>query len=226
MPPPFHVFRSLKRGAPADALDAFGGRPLHGAASAGHHDVVFALLSHSAAVSAETDPPGSTALYSACLSGHLDVANLLLHNGAIAAAADVNGWTALHGAAAAGQFEAARLLISMGADTHATDRLGLTASAVAAAHGHEELAGFIEPPIERQAATTDEMQVNAWLVKQGLQPAKYAPVLQKLGVQSIADLGHLRGLSLEDLFGGVPGVTKVEQAATYKALHATEKEEL
>ena len=80
---PFLRVGRLKRGATADALDAFGGRPLHGATSAGHHDVVVALLPHGAAVTAETDPPGSTALYSACLSGHLEVANLLLHNGAV-----------------------------------------------------------------------------------------------------------------------------------------------
>jgi len=216
----------ISHGAFVDALDAFGGRPLHGATSAGHVDVTIALLERGVAVSADTDPPGSTALYSASLSGHLDVANLLLHNGAQANASDANGWTALHAAAAAGHFEMARLLISQGADVTAEDKHGVTASAVAASQGHEELAAFIEPPLRREAATPAEMQLNAWIVKRGLQPVKYTPVLIALGVQAVADLEHLRGLSLEDLFGGVDGVSKVEQAAIFRALHHSEKDEL
>jgi ankyrin repeat protein len=57
---------------------------------------------------------GQTPLWSASVSGHLEVVKFLSDQGASTGATDGNGWTLLHAAARNGHFEVARFLLGRG----------------------------------------------------------------------------------------------------------------
>ena len=88
----------LDAGAPVDAADGDGKRPLHWAVNRASRDAVALLLARGADVNA-ADDSGAAPLHLACRLGARlarQVVELLLERGADARAADARGWQPLH----------------------------------------------------------------------------------------------------------------------------------
>jgi ankyrin repeat protein len=86
---------------------------------------------------------GQTPLWSASVSGHLEVVKFLSDQGASTGATDGNGWTLLHAAARNGHFEVARFLLGKGVWINAPTITGATALCLAANEGHTDIAAFL-----------------------------------------------------------------------------------
>lgn len=89
--------------------------PLHAAALRGDLPRVRELLAYGAPVDEEEQPSGTTALFKAAFSGHIDVMEELMKHGADINHKDCNGWTPLHDARSGGQQDAVKFLIQRGA---------------------------------------------------------------------------------------------------------------
>ena len=130
----------FEAGAPVDAPNDEGRRPLHEAAFHGHLDMAGFLLDNGADIDAEVQPFGHTALTLAVQQSHYAMAEYLLRRGARIAAADrLSGASPLHIAAARGDVKMIGLLIRAGADVFAEDRRGMTARDAAARAYHPDL---------------------------------------------------------------------------------------
>ncbi|MDF3053837.1 MAG: arf-GAP with coiled-coil, repeat and protein 3-like, partial [Geminicoccaceae bacterium] len=99
------VLSVLAEGVPAGIQDRrYASTPLHGAAAAGHAQVVAALLDAGAEVN-HPDVHGTTALSDAARHGHVEVVTLLLKRGADIDPVDENGSTPLNSAIAGRHIE-------------------------------------------------------------------------------------------------------------------------
>ncbi len=94
-------------------------RPLHGAARAGHLDVVEILIEHGADVNAAGRGTGKTPLHTAAEGGRLPIVELLIAKGADVNARDNVNARPIHSAAASGHFDVVELLIAHGASAPA-----------------------------------------------------------------------------------------------------------
>lgn len=97
------------------------------AAKRGQRDVVRRIASHTkATIDAASEQDGTTALYQAAESGHVDVAELLLQLGADVHTTNSQGETVLHATARAESRKCFSLFLASGADPRARDKDGVT----------------------------------------------------------------------------------------------------
>ena len=117
----------LNTGAdPNAARDENAATPLHVAVTAGHIEVVHALLAGKADSNA-TDGDGNAPLHIAASAGALQAIVALATEGADLNARDAEGATALHRAASGGHADAVVYLLEFGADASLTDNAGRSA---------------------------------------------------------------------------------------------------
>lgn len=118
-------------------MKTYGRTPLHIAVRSGSlADVSSFCKSAEAADLDVTDDFGFTALYTACIYGHVDMMQVLVEAGCDIGKADLGGLTPLHIAAEKGQAAAVAYLLSCGADRNVPDTIGRTALDWANAKGH------------------------------------------------------------------------------------------
>lgn len=113
-------------------------RPVHIAASRGHHKVLSVLIERGVRVDSR-HASGATALVLAAQAGAASCVALLLGAGADVNATSDNGMSALFAAAQGGHVECAQLLVDAGASVEAAARNGATPLFVAAQKGFVEV---------------------------------------------------------------------------------------
>ncbi|RWS06564.1 26S proteasome non-ATPase regulatory subunit 10-like protein [Dinothrombium tinctorium] len=112
--------------ASVDPVDELGWTPLMIASSAGHLDIVSALIESGANVNA-CNNNGQTSLHYAVSKNHVRIASLLTEHGADINARDNYGMTPLHRAAAKGHLPIVELLVKCNKlDINVCDDLGNT----------------------------------------------------------------------------------------------------
>jgi len=127
----------LKRGAPS-VLDQEGQTPLHIAASAGHIQLVDALIQAGCDVTVQ-DFTGHTALQRAAAEGHLEIVKTLLENGiSVDHQDEVHGNTALHEAAWKGFSQTVQILCKWKANAYIKNRGGFAPLHLCCQNGHNE----------------------------------------------------------------------------------------
>jgi hypothetical protein len=119
----------LARGAPIDALNAYGCTALWHAsegweAGSGHAAIVHALIAAGASVDSASTNFGVTPLMAACSMGRAESASVLLSSGASVRAAAHGGRIAIHFAAARGDVASLDACVCAGADANAASGNG------------------------------------------------------------------------------------------------------
>jgi hypothetical protein len=146
--------------APAwSVTDVYGLEPLAHAASAGHTEVVTALVDARASVDARS-PDERTALHRASRAGHEEVVKLLIKHGAFVDAEASDGATALQTAALAGKLEVVQELLIGGASLAHRDAFGATPLMAAAQGGHVDVVSQLMQP--DSGATVNFTDENGW----------------------------------------------------------------
>jgi len=130
--------RQLLASGTADVVYDDGSTVLMGAAQDGLTEIVRALLTARASVSAQA-ADGTTALTVAAYGGHAEIARMLLSAGADPNTNLRDGSTPLMKASQAGHADVVRLLLQAGANARARANNGLTALMEAAFAGHFEV---------------------------------------------------------------------------------------
>ncbi|CAH0046818.1 unnamed protein product [Clonostachys solani] len=128
---------------------------LNNAADTGQLAMVKLLCKWEASIEAAYN--GQTPLWSASVSGHLDVVKFLSDQGASTGViADDNGWTPLHAAARNGHLEVAKFLLGKGVPIDAPSIAGDTALCLAANEGHTNIAAFLISEGAHMTAATED----------------------------------------------------------------------
>ncbi|CAK9064532.1 unnamed protein product [Durusdinium trenchii] len=202
------VERRLHQPQDPNTANTDGYTGLHGAAAAGHVDVVGILLEAGAscdrATSYEGYHKGITPLHCAAAHDHLQVVRLLLQAAASSNTADAEGIPALYLAAKIGDLELVRLLLEAGASCNQACSHGGTALHEAAVNRHLEMVHLL-----LQAGATCD---HAWVVD---------PVAGWTSLHWAARCGYLDVVQLLVEFGATrdartrDGETPVELAAKH-----------
>lgn len=121
-----------------NAPDEAGVTPLHLAVAYNGPDVIEALLTRGADISAKADT-GQTVIHAACIQGRIEVLRLLLSSGSDVHVRAKSGQTPLHWAAATSSSEIVKALLAAGADVEANDNSRLTPLHEAVSHGQQEV---------------------------------------------------------------------------------------
>ncbi|KAI4127061.1 MAG: hypothetical protein LQ347_004750 [Umbilicaria vellea] len=126
----------LKKGAYANAQNAFGNSVLRKASESGHVAIVRILLAAGADVNAQNGN-FTSALQAASACGHEAVVRILLGAGAIVNAQDESNDSALQAASTNGHEAVVRILLEAGAVVNAQDESNDSALQAASTNGHE-----------------------------------------------------------------------------------------
>jgi ankyrin repeat protein len=115
---------------------------LHVATEEGHADIVEALLSSGSVDGSRSGEVDSTALHSAAMLEHVEVAQMLLKRGADVSA-EYDSLTPLHWASMSGNWEVVKLLVEHGASVNSKSGNGTTPLHMAANIGNSEIASLL-----------------------------------------------------------------------------------
>ena len=132
----------LQHGVAADALDKRGWTPAMIAASAGHIDVLAALMEFGVDMSTLSQSAGVGALHVACQAGRLDVVRWLVTIANVSvngSAPGREGLEPVHLAAFAGHLEVVQVLEVLGADLERRDLNGANVWQIVTKRGHRRL---------------------------------------------------------------------------------------
>ena len=159
----------------------------------------------------------STPLHWAASQGHTDAIKALVAAGASVEAQDDTKWTPLHYAASQGHADAIKALVAAGASVEAQAIGKRTPLDVAVSQGHADAISILK--------AADPMR--RWLRAHELSETQHLPVLQALGVDQLADLRILCGLTMDELFSDIAWTSlpcaprcSVVKVAVYKAINA------
>jgi hypothetical protein len=163
-----------------------------------------------------------TPLHWAASLGHAKAINVLVAAGASVEAQDFVKWTPLHSAASNGHADAIKVLLAAGAsveahNTKSTFFVSKTPLHWAARGGHADAIRILEAadPLRR------------WMRAHELSETQHLPLLQSLGVDRLADVSILCGLTMDDLFSDIAWTSmpcaphcSVVKVAVHKAINA------
>ena len=203
-------------GASVEAQDNEMKTPLHGAAAYGNADAIKALVGAGASVEAQ-DTTKATPLHWAAVNGTADAIKALVAAGASLEAQDDEKMTPLHWAASKGHADAIKALVAAGASVEAQADGKATPLHLAAKMGHADAISIL--------VAADPLR--QWLRAHELSETEHLPVLQSLGVDRLADVRILCGLTMDELFSDIAWTSmpcaprcSVVKVAVYKAINA------
>ena len=131
---------------------------------------------------------------------------------------DVDKTTPLHLAASDGHADAIKALVAAGASVEAQDVTEMTPLHLAVSQGHARAISILK--------AADPM-MRRWLRAHELSETQHLPVLQALGVDQLADVRILCGLTMDELFSDIAWTSlpcsprcSVVKDAVYKAINA------
>ena len=165
---------------------------MHRAARDNDVTQIKALVAAGASVEAQDDMK-TTPLHWAASQGHTDAIKALVAAGASVEAQDDDKRTPLHLAAWKGHADAIKALVAAGASVEAQTDTKETPLHMATFQGHADAISILK--------AADPMR--RWLRAHGLSETQHLPVLQALGVDQLADVRILCGLTMDELFSDI-----------------------
>ena len=165
---------------------------MHRAAHNNDVTQIKALVAAGASVEAQDDTKW-TPLHWAASQGHTDAIKALVAAGASVEAQADNKRTPLHLAAFYGHADAIKALVAAGASVEAQADKKMTPLHWAAMLGHADAVSILK--------AADPMR--RWLQAHELSETQHLPVLQALGVDRLADVRILCGLTMDELFSDI-----------------------
>ena len=189
---------------------------MHRAARDNDVTQIKALVAAGASVEAQDDEK-RTPLHVAAAHGQGDAIKALVAVGASLEAQDNEKATPLHWAAGNGHADAIKALVAAGASVEAQADGKATPLHLAAKMGHADAISIL--------VAADPLR--QWLRAHELSETEHLPVLQSLGVDRLADVRILCGLTMDELFSDIAWTSmpcaprcSVVKVAVHKAINA------